>query len=277
LNKSVEYRAAVDAELHDYHENVGYEDFFIISGTFDRPASGLGGKEWQEQAIRTVQTFVVELIGKEASISYVQNITGRGKDALVRYQVKVDSVQESREIRNRFGRFFAKGEDRRPEMFKSKEVSIRNRVTQETRVRIAILQVIAKRYRDSNKDSKASVISYEPRPVLRVVPPSASASGSDRRAKSYFFVDAVKSFPTNFSKKDLDFILAKVNQRSFGKLRSLFICLSDDLRRHQPEADEGAGTESSGVNESSHGGANRGSKRGHEGHSGSSREKNRRH
>jgi len=229
LNRSVEYRAAVDAELHDYQENIGYEEFFIMSGKFERPRSSISGKEWQASAIKILQTYMVPLLGRPASIEFVQNITGRSKDSMPRYQVKVATASESREVRTKFGKFFVGGNDDRPELFKRDEISIRNRVTQDTRVRIAILQVIAKRYRDSNKGSKSSVIGYEPRPVLRITPPSSV--GSDRRSKSYYFVEAVKSFPTNFSEKDLSHILSKVGPRSFGKLRSTFICLSDDLRR----------------------------------------------
>jgi len=229
LNKSVEYRAAVDAELHDYHENVSFEDFFIISGSLDRPASGVSGRDWQAHAIKTVQVFMVELLGHEASIKFIQNITGRSKDALVRFQVKVSSSSESFEIRSRFGKFFAGGEDKRPALFKAKNISIRNRVTQETRVRIAILQVLAKRYRDSNSGSKASVVGFESRPVLRITPPTSA--GSESRPRSYFFVDAVKKFPTNFSSKELEHVMSKVGSHQYGRLRSIFICLDDDLRR----------------------------------------------
>jgi len=103
LNKSVEYRAAVDAELHDFHENVRYEDFFIISGKLQRPPPGLSGRDWQLHAIQDVQTFMRELIGREASICFIQNITGRGRDSQVRYQVKVTTPAESIEIRTKFG------------------------------------------------------------------------------------------------------------------------------------------------------------------------------
>jgi hypothetical protein len=146
LNKAVEYRAAVDAELHDYHENVGFEDFFIISGKLKSPASGLSGPEWQRQAIEIVQVYMRVLLGSDAPILFIQNISGRGSEPIVRFQVKTEVPSASREIRNKFGKFFARGEDKRPDIFKKDEISIRNRVTHETHVRIAILQVIARRY-----------------------------------------------------------------------------------------------------------------------------------
>lgn len=241
LNRSVEYRAAVDAELHDFHENMGNEDFLLISGSLQTPPPGLSGPEWQKSAIEIIQVYFNELIGRPAQIKFVQNLTGRTKDAIIRYQVKLSSSSESKEIRSKFGFYFAKGSDTRPPLFKEGDVTIRNRVTHDTRVRIAILQVLAKRYRDSNAGSKASVVSYDPRPMLKITPPESS---SDKRTKSYGFVDAVKKFPTNFSEKELGHILPKISRQQFGNLKSVFICLSDDLKRpargQAEEAPEGA-------------------------------------
>lgn len=247
LNRSVEYRAAVDAELHDFHENVGNEDFLIITGNLPKPASGLSGPEWQRKAIEIVQVFFKELIGRQADVKYIQNLTGRAKDAPVRYQVKLATASESKEIRSKFGFFFSGGKDSRPSLFLDSDVTIRNRVTHNTRVRIAILQVIAKRYKDSNAGSKASVVSYEPRPMLKITPPEAA---SDKRTKSYDFVEAVQKFPTNFSAKELGHILPKISKHQFGNLRSVFICLSDDLKHkaRAPESSEaGEGTTTTGV------------------------------
>jgi len=243
LNRSVEYRAAVDAELHDFHENSGFEDYFIIAGKLKRPDSGLSGKVWQTEAIKIIQGYVRLVVGRDLSLQFVQNITGRSKDSTVRYQVKVASVAESRELRSKFGHFFAGGEDKRPGKLLDEEVTIRNRVTQDTRVRIAILQVMAKRYRDSNKGAKANVITYEPRPALRITPPEGTSNG---RTKTYHFVEAVRSFPTNFSAKDLDHILPKVSGRQFGSLKSVFICLSDDLRRPDRKSNDPGEVSTSG-------------------------------
>jgi hypothetical protein len=64
--------------------------------------------------------------------------------------------------------------------------------------------------------------------MLKITPPSTA---SDKRTKSYGFVEAVKKFPTNFSAKELEHILPKIGKRQFGSLKSVFICLSDDLKR----------------------------------------------
>ena len=68
-------------------------------------------------------------------------------------------------------------------------------------------------------------IGYDPRPVLKITPPS---SASDNRPKSYRFIEAVKVLPTTFTQSETDFIFLKINPRLCGQLRSIFICLSDD-------------------------------------------------
>lgn len=70
-------------------------------------------------------------------------------------------------------------------------------------------------------------IGYDPRPVLRIVP-AASAPDSDRRAKSYNYVEAVTKFPTNFSAQEIDPIIKRINPEFLGKIRSTFIIISDD-------------------------------------------------
>ena len=62
-------------------------------------------------------------------------------------------------------------------------------------------------------------------------------------------MDAVKKFPTTFTKNDLDFILSKVGAKQKGLLRSLFICLSDDMlpgyrSRQRPERQDRQGGDS---------------------------------
>jgi hypothetical protein len=70
--------------------------------------------------------------------------------------------------------------------------------------------------------------------MLKITPPETA---SDKRTKSYDFVEAVKKFPTNFSAKELGHILPKIGKHQFGSLKSVFICLSDDLK-HKPRAPE---------------------------------------
>ena len=235
LNEDVELRAAVDAELHDYHENVGNEAFFMITGCPRRP--GLTSREWQERVKRDLSRILQELMGREIPIDYVTNATGPRPDAPVRYNVRLTTVEASEQVRTKFGSFFPNGRDERPPFFKDRDISIRNLVTQSTRVRLAILQVIGKRYRESNQGSKVQVINYKPRPLLRIIPPQGSES---RKVQNFHFIDAIKKFPTTFSKTDLDFILSKVGYKQKGQLKSLFVVINDDMIRKRDKRATGA-------------------------------------
>ena len=154
LNRVVESRIAIEAEEADYRENASLLDSFVLAG-LPRLSPDLVGKAWQDQAVRDVQEFINLLLGKKMSIVFVRNSTARHKDAEVKYTVKMKEIADSKAIRDKFGSFFLGSTDRRPENMKP--YSVRNRVTPETQVRIAILQVLARRYRASNPGSKAQV------------------------------------------------------------------------------------------------------------------------
>ena len=238
LNSVVEFKTAVDAELHDYHENISCESFFTITGCPRFP--GLSPKEWQERAKSAVAPILKELMGRPVPIEYISNATGQGRDAEIRYKVKLPTVQASKEVRDTFGSFYASGKDERPKYFK--KYSIRNLITQGTRIRIAILQVLGRRYRDSNQGAKVKVVGYDSRPLLRIIPPQTADS---RRAQSFNFIESVKKFPTNFNKAELDFILSKVGAKQKGQLRALFICINDDMlatHRSQQKSSRAPGT-----------------------------------
>ena len=95
-------------------------------------------------------------------------------------------------------------------------------------MRIAILKVLAERYRKSNPGSRVQVVGYEARPLLRITPPQ---DASDRRGKVYNFIDAIRNLPVNFTKDEKSLIMSRVNPRLYGKLRSLFVVISDDLEK----------------------------------------------
>ena len=155
LNKLVENKIAVDAELADFRENERMEDCFMIEGLPLIPPE-VSGKEWQELAIKNVKEVIVPLMGKDSSIVVVQNATARYKDAPVKYNVKMSTVAESKAIRTKFGSFFLGQKDGRPPQFKP--YSIRNRVTPETNVRLAVLKVLGARYKASNPGSRIQVV-----------------------------------------------------------------------------------------------------------------------
>ena len=178
LNRVVDDKIAIDAELADSFKNERFEDCFVIEGTARIP-EGIVGKPWQDQAVRDVQEVLKILVGSPGKIIFVQNATTRQPDAITAYNVKMSSVAESKAIRDKFGSFFLGGKgDQRPANLKP--FSIKNRITPETKIRISVLKLLAKRYRDSNQGSRVQVIGYDPRPLIKITPPP---SASDRRVK----------------------------------------------------------------------------------------------
>ena len=182
LVRVVDDKVAIDAEMADFLKNERFEDCFVVEGT-PRIPDDVVGKPWQDRAIRDVQKVLKILMGKPGNIVFIQNATTRQPDAVVAYNVKMTTVAESKAIRVRFGSFFVGGKgDQRPA--KLKPYSIKNRVTPETKIRITVLKLLAKRYRESNPGSKVAVIGYDPRPLIKITPPH---SASDRRVKVYFY------------------------------------------------------------------------------------------
>ena len=224
LNQVIEDKIAIDAEVADFHANERMQDGFIIAG-LDAISSDLFGKAWQEQAVKDVQAVVQLFMGKTINIAFVKNATPRFKDAEVTYNVQLRDVAEAGAVRDKFGSYFVGGEHRPANL---KKFSVRNRITPETKVRIAVLQVLGRRYKTANPNSKVQVIGYDPRPVIKITPAS---DATDTRARTYNYVEAVKAFPANFTSTELDFIFKKVNPKLCGKLRSVFIVLSDDVYR----------------------------------------------
>ena len=125
LNSFVESKTAEDAELAEMHENIMYEDCFMVDGLKRLPK--LSPKEWQERAKADV-TQVLKLVfpARSFKIIFIKNASGLNKDKPARYLVRMDSVATSKEIRDHYGSLFQGGTDKRPEPLKSDKVSIRN-------------------------------------------------------------------------------------------------------------------------------------------------------
>jgi hypothetical protein len=222
LNSSFEAKMAVDAELADFQENVRNEVFFVVSG-LPRIPLDLKGRDWQTRAISDVRKLIQTLLDKDLPIVVVQNVTGRGSDVPTRYHVKMEFAAHSQEVRSKFGSYFVGKIDRRPEALKG--VSISNRITPGTQVRILVLRLLASRYEKSNPGGRAKVIGYESRPIIRITPPSES---TDKRVKTFTYMEAIRYLPTCFTKAEVQPILAKIDPKFRGKLRSTFVVLSDD-------------------------------------------------
>ena len=226
LAKVVDYKIAIDSEIADFQENVRLEICFEIA-VLNPISPDLVGKAWQDQAHRDVQAVLQTLMGKTYEIIFISNATSRVRvDAEVTYSVRLASVADSSAIRRKFGSFYLGGVDKRPDELK--KINIKNRVTPETKTRISVLKLLAKRYKTSNPGAKVQVVHYDPRPLLKITP---AAGAESRRPQTYSYVEAVKAFPTNFTSGEVEPILKRINPKLLGQIRSIFICLSDDHYR----------------------------------------------
>ena len=228
LNRAFELSTAISAEKEDFQENIRNEVFFMISGL--PQIKDLRGKEWMDKAVEDVQGVIRTLLGKELSIQVVHNASGRAPGSEVRYSVRMEFAADSQEIRFKFGSFFVGGQDRRPEALRS--ISISNKITPGTQVRLMIMKLLARRYRSRNPEAKVKVVGYEARPVIKITP-----AESDKRPKSYNFIEAVTKLPVNFTSSELRPIVAKAKIHFRNSLRSTFIVLSDDYRFEADQAD----------------------------------------
>ena len=213
LNRVVESKTAVDAELDDFHKNEKFEDSFVIHG-LPRIPSEIVGKAWQEQAVRDVQAVLLLLMGREFPLVFISNATSRIPNSEVKYNVKMANVADSKLIRTKFGSFFLGSKDGRPADLK--KINIKNRVTPETKTRIDVLKLLAAKYRDSNPDGRAQVISHDCRPMIKISPPR---DANDRRVRSYNYVEAVRALPCNFSSSEVNPILKRINPDLAGQVR----------------------------------------------------------
>ena len=241
LNRVFEDKSAHDAEIADFHANERTEDFFVVSG-LPRISDDLVGKAWQDEAVRQVSGMILKLMGRAMPIVYVKNSTARHPKAEVTYSVQMTSVSDSSAIRRKFGSFFLTGTNKCPKELKS--ISISNFVTPETRIRISILKLLARKYREANQGSKVKVIGYQPRPVIKITP---AASASDRRVLSYNYVEAVKKLPCSFSSADIDPIIGRINPKLLGQIRSIFIVISDDQFKRKVSRARGPRNAASGA------------------------------
>ena len=225
LQASFDLKTAIDAELDEYLENVRNEDQFTIAG-LPGPESGLSSRDWQAQVQRQIKEKLFLLLGRHAPIGYVQNITGKRRDGVKVFLVKMVNREDSKLSRSKFGSYFKAGSAVRPPGLIG--LSIRIRLTIGSRIRIEILKLLADRYKKSNPGSKVQVVNYEPRPCMKLTPPS---NASDPRPMNFTYIRAVTKLPVDFTLEELEPIyrLAASNSELTGKLRSLFIILSDDV------------------------------------------------
>jgi hypothetical protein len=223
FRKKIEIQRAIDSELADFQENLRNEAFFMIRGL--PRLKKMEPKEWQIQVKASIAA-VLEKVGFSDEILFVQNVTGKGKDPKMHYKVRVKSAEVSRQIRDKFSSFFKDGVDSRPPELS--DISIRNCVTSGTLARIAILQLLGKRYTKSNPGSKSQVLGFESRPLLKLTPPPGVA---DRRVQTYTYIEAIQKLPVNFSSTESSELLKRISPKLHGSLRETLVVVTEDMIR----------------------------------------------
>lgn len=225
LSDAFDLKTAIDAELACFRSNERNEDSFIISG-LTPIRDGLSGRGWQEEAKKEVSRVLRLFFNKDVKIVVVHNVSGRSPGSEVTLSVRLASVDDARSIRSKFGSYFAGGKDARPRGLQS--IGIRNVLTKETRIRISIMKILGARYKTSNPGSSYQLIGFEPRPILKIIPPEGA---SDKRVKSYNFIEAVQKLRVSFSDTEMSSLAKQIGSQFAGRLRSLFVVLDDDKIR----------------------------------------------
>ena len=224
----VNVKVASDGEFKDWTINRNEEDWLTILGA---PRLGkMKTREWQAAARRQVHEMLkavlrINCVKMDFSVLYVGNPVRGRTTGLTVLNVKLNSVAVSTRIRELYSGFFRKENPiSLPPQFRG--ISIRNKVTLNTRIRLRILRELGNIYVASNPGASFNVKGFDPRPLLITTP----ARGSDTRPKTYSFVEAATSLPAPFSDEALASIFQVVGTHCEGELRSLFIVITDDER-----------------------------------------------
>ena len=228
LQARVDLRIASDSEFRDWATNRSEEDWITVMGL---PRLGeMTQREWQTAAKKQVKELIkfvlnVNRVQLDFSILFIGNPIRYRTTGQTVYNARLNSVAVSQRIRDLYSGFFRKDRPiKLPDRLRG--VSLKNKVTLATRIRIRIMQEIASNYQISNPGSIAAVRGFDSRPVLMINPPR----GSSDRPRSYTFVEAVTKLKVVFSDDNLVKIFQVVGTHFPGELRSMFVVLSDDDR-----------------------------------------------
>ena len=222
------HKVAVDAEFDDWVTNKSEEDWLVIQRLKRLPT--MGGQEWQQAARKQVTDLIKTVLQANRArfdfeVLLVVNPIRHITTGATVYNVQMDSVQSARRIRDLFSGFF-RGKRPVSAPHGVKEISLRNKVTLATKVRISILHQLGSIFTSSNNGSTYNVRGFEPRPKLVTSP--ARNSGSYPR--TYNFIQAVTSLRADFSDEHLVRIYQVIGNQFPGELKALFIVLNDDDR-----------------------------------------------
>ena len=219
-------KVAADAEFDDFMLNRSEEDWLVVQG-LPRLA---GTRDWQDSARRQVADVInlvlhINRANVKFEVLYVSNPFRFQPTRPNVYNVQMDSVYSSKRIKDLFSGFF-RGNRPHPIPPPLKGVSVRNKVTPNTKIRISILHQLGMIFKESNPGGSYQVHGYKPRPTLVTIPPQGSAS----RQRTYNFMQAVTQLPATFSDEHLTRIFQVVSNQQPGSLESLFVVLNDDDR-----------------------------------------------
>ena len=243
LRRQVNIKIAADAEFSDWMVNRSEENWCTING-LPRLPSGFDGRDWQVAAKRQVQDFFKQVLkANKAHVSfevlYVANPVRFCTSGPTVLNVQLNSVEASKRLREVYSGFF-----RRVNPVKKipiiKGVSLRNKITLDSKIRIAIMRQLGEKYVEKNQGASYKVSGIVSRPNLKLFPASGA---TDSRIQSFNFIEAVTTIPSHLSDSALTQIFMTVGGHNRGKLRQLFVILSDDhhdrclelVKKHQAE------------------------------------------
>ena len=226
LRNQLATKVAVDAEFADWIQNRNEEDWMVIQNL--PRLAGVSDKEWPE-AVKKQVTECISLVlhtnrtRLDFEVLLVTNPFRYRTNGPTSYNVRLDSRFTSKRIRDIFSGFFRRNRPvRLPPALKG--LSFRNKITLETKVRIAILHQFGSRFKETNPGGDYRVRGFDPRPTLTTMPPRSAGS----RLRTYNFIQAVTTLPAVFTDEHLTRIYQVVGDRFRGKLQSLFVVLNDD-------------------------------------------------
>ena len=227
LQGQVDLKTAADAEISDWMLNRAEEDWLTVAGL-----PRLTSANWQDAARRQVADCIRMVLHSNRAnipfeVMYVSNPFRYQTNRQNLYNVRMDSVSSSVRIREVFSGFFRRNRPvpRPPAL---KDVSIRNRVTPDTKIRISILHQFGSIYQAATRGATYKVTGFSPRPLLLTIPPQGSAE----RQRTYTFMQAVTLLRAAFTDENLIRIYQVVSNQHPGMLQALFVVINDDEREH---------------------------------------------
>ena len=231
LASQVNKKTAADAEFNEWVLNRSEEDWLTVAG-LPRLSGSLSKSEWQKAAKSQVRACLLEVIklfkiNIRFEVLVVTNPIKNVSSRLRLLNVRMSSVEASKAIRDAFSGLFRGGANSPTRPPGLKGVDIRNKVTFESRVRVAILKQLCLNYQASNPGASFKVRGFESRPQIVIIPAS---SASDTRVRTMFYMDAIRTLPVNLSDDNLVAIYRVLGGGFQGRLVSLFVVLDDEDR-----------------------------------------------